>query len=68
MGGSEGFEDAATGLCPGGKMLEKWEGHGGLGGQRTGMTSRPMPSPGIRPMWRALLVAIVGLVIQKEDF
>ena len=30
------------------------------GGGRTGMTSRPMPSPGMSAMWRALLDAIVG--------
>lgn len=52
-GGGEGFEDAAAGLYWGteesmGVWGGMWSGEG-----CTGMTSRPMPSPGRRPIRRA---------------
>lgn len=54
----EGFEDAAA--CLGESVFVVWGGFWGDVGWLTGMTSRPMPSPGRRPILRALL-AIGGL-------
>lgn len=57
-GWGEGFEDAAAGLGGdwlGGIVGVEWrEGRWGEG-ELTGMTSRPMPSPGMRPMRRERL-------------